>query len=106
MAVYTTEKRLKEISIRKVLGASERKLIFLLSKGFLSLLILAAFIAIPATWIFFEKVVLVKFAYHQPIGLIEIFSGLFIVMGLAILMVTSQTFKAARSNPANVLKQE
>lgn len=106
MAVYTTEKRLKEISIRKVLGASEGKLIFLLSKGFLSLLMLAAFIAIPATWLFFEKVVLVKFAYHQPISIVSLFSGLFIVMGLAFLMVTSQTFKAARSNPASILKQE
>ncbi len=72
MVIYTTEKRLKEISIRKVLGASESMLVYLLSKGFLVLLIVAALIAIPATWLFFDKVVLVNFAYHQPISLGDI----------------------------------
>jgi ABC-type antimicrobial peptide transport system permease subunit len=47
MVVFTTETRLKEISIRKVLGASEEKLVYLLSKGFLFLLCLAALIALP-----------------------------------------------------------
>lgn len=106
MVVFTTETRLKEISIRKVLGANELKLIYLLSKGFLLLLTLAASIALPATYFFFDKVVLANFAYHQPIGLSELFSGVLVVMMLAFLMIGSQTVKVARSNPAEVLKNE
>jgi len=69
MVVFTTETRLKEISIRKVLGASEWILIILLSRGFLFLLALAALVAIPSTYLFFDKIVLANFAYHMPVGL-------------------------------------
>ena len=106
MVVFTTETRLKEISIRKVLGASESGLIYLLSKGFLGLLIMATFVALPATYFFFDKVVLVNFAYHQPIGLTELLLSVAVVMLLAFLLIGSQTLKAARKNPANVLKSE
>jgi ABC-type antimicrobial peptide transport system permease subunit len=106
MVVFTTETKLREISIRKVLGAGEGKLIFMLSRGFLSLLAIASVIALPVTYIFFDKVVLLRFSYHQPIGLVELFAGAFIVMLAAFVMVGSQTLKAARANPAQVLKTE
>ncbi len=106
MVVYTTEKRLKEISIRKVMGAGERTLIYLMSKSFLFLLIISALIALPLTWIFFEKVVLVNFAYHQPLRLSEALLGFFVVMVIAGTMIGLQTLKVARSNPARVLKRE
>ncbi len=106
MVVYTTEKRLKEISIRKVMGATERTLIYLMSRNFLFLLVLSASIALPLTWIFFQKVVLVKFAYHQPLRLSEQLLSFFIVMAIAGTMIGFQTLKVARSNPARVLKRE
>ncbi|AYB29916.1 FtsX-like permease family protein [Chryseolinea soli] len=106
MVVFTTETRLKEISIRKVLGASESKLIFLLSKGFILLLSIAAGVALPVTYLFFDKVVLANFVYHDPIGWPEMVIGFLSVMTIAFLMVGSQTFKVARSNPAEVLKRE
>ncbi|SHH91392.1 FtsX-like permease family protein [Chryseolinea serpens] len=106
MVVFTTETRLKEISIRKVLGASEGKLIVLLSKGFILLLSIAAGIALPITYLFFDKVVLANFVYHDPIGWPEMLIGFLSVMAIAFLMVGSQTFKVARSNPAEVLKRE
>ena len=106
MVVFTTETRLKEISIRKVLGASEWKLVYLLSRGFLLLLTLAALIALPTTYFFFDKVVLSAFAYHQPIGLGEMLVGAGVVMIIAFVMIGSQTLKVARSNPAEVLKNE
>ena len=106
MVVYTTEKRLKEISIRKVMGATERTLIYLMSKNFLFLLVLSALIALPLTWIFFQKMVLVKFAYHQPLRLSEQLLSFFIVMAIACTMIGFQTLKVARSNPAIVLKRE
>ena len=106
MVVFTTETRLKEISIRKVLGASETGLIFLLSKGLLGLLLLATFVALPATYFFFDQVVLVHFAYHQPIGLDELLKSVVVVIGLAFLLIGSQTLKAARKNPVENLKAD
>ncbi len=106
MVVFSTETRLKEVSIRKVLGASEVRLVYLLSKGFIILLVIAACIALPATYFFFDKVVLVKFMYHEPMRISELAWGFFIVMLLALIMIGSQTLRAARSNPAEVLKNE
>jgi putative ABC transport system permease protein len=106
MVVFTTETRLKEISIRKVLGASEGKLIYLLSRSFIILLGIAALIALPATYFLFTKVVLVNFAYHKPVTLFEITVGLVAVTALAFIMIGTQTLKVARSNPATVLKNE
>jgi putative ABC transport system permease protein len=106
MVVYTTETRLKEVSIRKVMGASETALVYLLSKGFLFLLGIAALIALPLTYLFFSQVILVNFAYHQPIGLSELLLGVGIIMLLAMIMIGSQTLKAARHNPVKSLRNE
>jgi ABC-type antimicrobial peptide transport system permease subunit len=106
MVVFTTETRLKEISIRKVMGASSGNLIYLLSRGFLLLLTLSALIALPVTYLFFESVVLINFPYHTPVRVAELFAGLLAVLLIAIIMIGSQTMKAARSNPAEVLKSE
>ncbi|NEU67628.1 FtsX-like permease family protein [Spirosoma agri] len=106
MVVFTTETRLKEISIRKVLGASESGLIYLLSRGFLGMLAVATCVALPVTYFFFDRVVLTNFAYHQPIGLSNLLLGVAIVMALAFLLIGSQTVRAARKNPATVLKSE
>jgi putative ABC transport system permease protein len=106
MVVFTTETRLKEVSIRKVMGATEFNLIYLLSKSFLVLLAVAAFIALPATYFFFDKVALSKIVYHEPINMTELFLGAVIVMIIAFIMISSQTLRAARSNPAEVLKNE
>lgn len=105
MVVLATETRLKEISIRKVMGASSGNLVFLLSRGFVMLLIVSALIALPVTYLFFEKMVLTRFPFHKAIGL-ELFAGLLTVMGIAFIMIGSQTLKAAQSNPAEILKTE
>jgi ABC-type antimicrobial peptide transport system permease subunit len=106
MVIYTMERRVKEISIRKVLGARNGLLMVLLSKSFLFLLLLSALIALPLTWIFFEKVVLANFAFHPPIRPGELFIGLLVVAGIAFAMIGLQTLKIVRANPAAVLKNE
>ena len=104
MVVFTTETRLKEIGIRKVMGASSGNLVFLLSRGFLTLLAISALIALPVTYVFFENVVLRRFPYHTPVQITELLVGLLAVLLIAFLMIGSQTLKAARSNPVEVLK--
>lgn len=106
MVVFTTETRLKEMSIRKVLGATSGNLVFLLSRGFIVLLAVSALIALPITYLFFERVVLTHFPFHDPIGIGELFGGLLAVLAIACIMIGSQTMKAARSNPAETLKCE
>ncbi|OIN56765.1 hypothetical protein BLX24_23375 [Arsenicibacter rosenii] len=106
MVVFTIETRLKEVSIRKVLGADEAGLVYLLCKNFLLLLLLAAAIALPVTYLLFDKLVLPRFVYHKPIGWGELLIGSLLVMLFALLMIGSQTARAARINPTNVLKGE
>ena len=105
MVVFTTETKLKEVSIRKTLGAGEGSLVFLLSKSFIFLLTTSAAIALPVTYLFFKLFVLPKFPYHASIG-VEIFFGFLIVMSLAFVMIGLQTLGIARTNPAQVLKNE
>lgn len=106
MVIFTTETRLKEISIRKILGASEGNLIFMMSRGFIVLLIISSLIAIPAAYYFMDQIVLARHVYRAPIGLTELFAGTLVVMSIAFLMVGTQTLKVARSNPAEVLSNE
>jgi ABC-type antimicrobial peptide transport system permease subunit len=106
MVVFTTETRLKEISIRKVLGATSHNLVFLLSRGFVVMLALSAGIALPITWLFFEKMILTKFPFHESIGIVDLFAGLLAVLAIAFLMLGWQTMRAAQSNPAEILKGE
>lgn len=106
MVAYTTETRLKEISIRKVMGATSGNLIYVLSRGFLFQLSISALIALPVTYLFFENFVLTNFPYHTPVQVVELLGGLLVVLCIAFLMIGSQTMKAARSNPAEILKNE
>lgn len=106
MVVFTTETRIKEIGIRKVMGASSGSLIYLLSRGFLSLLSISALIALPVTYLFFDKVVLTNLPYHTPVQIAELFIGLLTVLLIAFIMIGSQTMKAAASNPVEILRND
>ena len=106
MVVFTTETRIKEISIRKVMGATSGSLVLLLSRGFIAMLTVSALIALPITCLFFDNLVLTHFPFHDPIGVTELFGGLLAVLAIAFIMIGSQTIRAARSNPAEILKSE
>jgi putative ABC transport system permease protein len=106
MVVFTTETRLREISIRKVLGASESTLMLLMSRGFVMLLGIAIMVAIPATYLFFDQVVLPQMANHTALTLAEGMWSACSVLLLAGVMIGAQTFHVARTNPAAVLKSE
>lgn len=105
LSSYLTERRTKEIGIRKVLGSSVTKLVYLLSVDFIKWVLLANIIACPIAWFAMHKW-LQNYAYHKPLH-----PGLFILTGLmtliiAILTVGYQTIKAANSNPVESLKYE
>jgi len=106
MVVFTTETRLKEISIRKVLGAGEGGLLYLLSRSFVLLLGISILISMPITYIFFDKILLPNIANHAPLSLMEGLAGTLAVMIIAVLMISLQTLKVTRTNPAEILKNE
>jgi putative ABC transport system permease protein len=106
MVVFTTQTRLKEISIRKVMGASEGSLVLLLSKGFLVLLLIAGLIALPATQFFLISYALDEYAESLTIAWNELITGIVAVIAIAFIMIGTHTINISRTNPADVLKSE
>jgi putative ABC transport system permease protein len=106
MVMFTTETRLKEISIRKVLGASENTLVYLLGKGFLLLLVIASVIAVPLTVLIFQKVIFSDVAFHANISILDTLSGPALVIFIGMITTVVITSFAARSNPATILRNE
>ncbi len=106
MVVFTTETRFKEISIRKIMGATERGLVMLLSRGFLSLLLVAAVIGLPLTYFLFDQLVFAEIAARAPIGPFELLPGVLAVISIALLAISSQTIRVAKANPVDALRDE
>ncbi len=105
LALFMAEKRAKEISIRKVMGASVANIVSLLSKDFVVLVFIAIAISAPAAW-WLSSRWLQKFAYHIGLnGWMFLLAG-FIVLGITLLTVGFQGVKAALVNPVKHLRTE
>ena len=106
MAVYTAESRLKELTIRKVLGATFSSMTILLSKGFIKIFLVASIVAIPVSYYLFEQTIVNDMEYTIEIGFWELGSGSLLIILIALVTICSQTFKAAKTNPATNLRNE
>ena len=105
LASYAGEKRIKEIGIRKVLGASVRSLVSLLSSQFIKLVLIANLIAWPVAWVAVSRW-LQDYAYRVDVNL-----WVFGVAGLAALLIAMatisyQALRAAIANPVQSLRTE
>ncbi|MBU1875386.1 ABC transporter permease [bacterium] len=105
LASFTTEQRTKEIGIRKVMGASVRSILFLLSKEFLKWVVISNIIAWPMAWFLMNRW-LQNFAYHTDIQMWIFGLSLIISFAIAVLTVIYQALKAATSNPVESLRYE
>jgi putative ABC transport system permease protein len=105
MATYSTETRIKEISVRKILGSSDASLVFLLSKGFLSILFIAILIAVPIAYVA-NTFWLDLIAYHVTINAGMILLGVAVLIIFGAITIGSQTWRAAFINPVDNLKSE
>jgi len=105
MATYTTETRIKEISIRKILGSSNGSLVYLLSKGFFSVLLISIFLAVPMAY-FANNLWLELLENHVSIDIAVIALGIVILIVFGVLTIGSQTWRAAFVNPVDNLKSE
>lgn len=106
MVVFTVENRVKEVGVRKVMGATSGTIAYILSKDFVKLMLIASVIAVPITWLFFEKLYFRLQTYSVPVGALEILTSLAILLVLGLSTVLSQTFKAAAANPVDSLRHE
>jgi putative ABC transport system permease protein len=97
--------RVKEIGIRKVLGASITGLITLLSKDFMILVVMAIVIATPVAWYIMRRW-LQDFAYRTDISWWMFLAGGSVAMLIAFLTVGIQAARAAAANPVNSLRTE
>jgi putative ABC transport system permease protein len=102
---FSVERRVKEIGIRKVLGATLGNIILIISKEFVGLILLSFVIAIPITWVLITRW-LDNFTEKVSIG-----PANFLVAGISVLIIAWVTisylsFKAANSNPTKTLRNE
>ncbi len=105
LVTFTAEQRVKEIGVRKVLGASVGSIVALLSKDFLKLVLVAIVIASPIAW-YAMNTWLEDFAYKIDISWwIFALAGL-LAVGIALLTVSFQAVKAALMNPVKSLRSE
>lgn len=105
LAAFTAEQRNKEIGIRKVLGASVAGIVTLLSKEFIKLILIAFVIAAPLSYYFMEQW-LTDFEYRTTLKPVTFLASGILALVIAWLTMGSQSYLAARANPAKSLKDE
>jgi len=105
LVAYALKTRTKEIAVRKVLGASISDLVRLMSREYIIVLLIGAAIAIPVS-IYGVNEWLSGFAYRVDISPMSYGIALILIVGLLLLTVGLQTFRAARLNPADTLRDE
>jgi putative ABC transport system permease protein len=102
---FTIETRVKEIGIRKVLGASLLRILWVLVKDFVYLLLLAFLIATPIN-IYLRSQWMTDFAYQAPLSLPSIFISLILAVFVALVTIAYHSIKVARTEPVYSLRYE
>jgi putative ABC transport system permease protein len=105
LSAFTISQRIKEIGIRKVLGASTGSIVGLLSKDFLKLVVIAAVIAFPIAWYAMHNW-LQDFAYRTNLQWWIFATALIIAGFIALATISIQAIKAALANPVKSLRSE
>ncbi len=105
LSSFVAEQRTKEIGIRKVLGASEGKIVGMLSSEFLRLVVIAILIATPIAFLFMSRW-LENFAFRINLSWYYFVLGSFVAVIIAVLTVSYHSIRAATSNPVKSLRME
>ena len=105
LAAFAAERRTKEIGIRKAMGASEWSIVRLLSKDFARLVLVAVVLAAPVAWWAMQRW-LEGFAYHVELSPWPFAAAGLLALLVAAAVVSTQALRAARTNPAQALRDE
>ncbi len=106
MVVYTSETRIKEVSIRKVLGAGTFGITMMLSREYLKLIMWAIVLSIPVFLFVFDTFFTQIPNYHVTLSVWDLLLSSLALLILGLVTITSQTYKTALTNPADTLKSE
>ena len=105
LASWTAEKRTREIGIRKVMGADTWRITWVVTRGFLLLVLIGALVAVPLAWFGVGRW-LENFAFRTPIEpLVFIGAGL-VVLLIATFTVSFRAIRAAQTDPVKALRHE
>jgi putative ABC transport system permease protein len=105
LAMFTAEQRRKEIGLRKVIGASAGNIVAMLSTGIIRMVALSAIIATPIAWLVMERW-LQNFAYRTSLDWWIFVLAALAAIVIALATISYQAVKAARKNPATILRSE
>ncbi|MCA0398806.1 MAG: ABC transporter permease [Bacteroidetes bacterium] len=105
LSAFAVQQRIKEIGVRKVLGASVAGIVWMLTRSFLQLVVIAFALAVPLAWLAARKW-LQDFSYRTSIGVDVFFYAAIILTALALLAISLQTIRAALANPVKSLRSE
>jgi ABC-type antimicrobial peptide transport system permease subunit len=105
LSAFMAEQRVREIGVRKVLGATVSSLVLLLSKGYVRLVVVALLLATPLAWYLMNRW-LSDYAYHVPVsGWVILLAGI-VALVIALAATIFQTIKASMTNPVKALRTE
>ncbi|HTF17287.1 MAG TPA: ABC transporter permease [Chryseolinea sp.] len=105
MSTYAAERRVKEIGIRKILGAESLSIAMLLSRGFLNVLLVSVAIGAPLSYLA-NNLWLQKLPNRVEFGVETVFSGTVILLVLGLFTIGSQTFRVSRRNPVESIRRD
>jgi len=105
LAIHSTNQRVKEIGVRKVLGASVSQIVTLLSADFVKLIVIAFVLSLPVAWYAMHQW-LQRFAYHAQISWWIFAGAIASTLIIALFTMSLQTVKAALANPVKSLRSE
>ncbi|MGK6351542.1 ABC transporter permease [Parapedobacter sp. DT-150] len=105
MATYTTERRTKEVGIRKVLGAGNLSIVLLLSRGFIRILLIAVLIGTPISYLV-NNLWLHNFANRVDFGFGTMMLGVAVLVTLGLITIGAQTIAVSLKSPVDTLRSE
>ncbi len=105
LSAFTATQRTREIGIRKALGSTESSIFFLLSKEYVKLVVISAALSIPVVWLVMNSWIQ-RFPYRIDVSWLTFLVAGTTVLFVALLTVSYQTLKAARTNPVESLRCE
>ena len=105
LSSFMAERRLKEIGVRKVMGASVSQIMRMMSKEFVKLVLVAFVVAVPLSWYAMQKW-LEGFEYKTPLNIVPfVYAGLG-ALAIALLTISYESLRAANTDPAKTLRNE
>ncbi|MEO1053077.1 MAG: FtsX-like permease family protein [Bacteroidota bacterium] len=105
MVIFNIQNKVKEIGLRKVLGANEWNIIYNVSRGFVILMIISFVVGTPLAYLV-NNAFLESYEYRVSFGFETILIGFLTIMATAFVVMGPQVYRASRLNPADTLKDE